>query len=239
MRLPLRFIPIALTALSLFVLNTAATAAPIFSTSIVADAGDVANFGGTVLAARNLGGGPNAGTATINGISFDDQAFGEAGVFSSSNWAASPSDIDPTDKFSGDLQKLLGSLIFDPAAGGTQDSTLTFENLVVGIAYDLQLFMHNDINATGINVRVFHDASSTSLITSNPQGTALKIGVSFVADASSFALRFDNTSDSEPDRHILNGFVLQTAAVPEPGTLGLLGAALFMVGAVRRASVAS
>ena len=198
-----------------------ANAAPVFSASTITGDASILNTG-TVIAANNLGGGAQA--VTVNGISFGNSAAGL------SNWANGGGDFS-NDPFSANLDALLSSLVFVPNGS---PATLTIGGLTIGQSYNLQLLFSNDLNSTGNDISVTVQGSSYQLLNWIP--SALDLSVDFVADSTSVVTTFFGGSASEPQRPVLNGYVLQTASatVPEPASLGLLALGLGALGFARR-----
>ena len=107
-------------------------------------------------------------------------------------------------------------------------ATLTIGGLTIGQSYNLQLLFSNDVNSTGNDIDVTVQGISYQLLNWIP--SALDLSIDFVADSTSVVTTFFGGSANEPQRPVLNGYVLQTAsataAVPEPASLGLLALAL-------------
>lgn len=203
-----------------------AQAMPIFSASTITGDASILNIG-TVVAANNLGG--NAQAVTVNGINFGNSAAGL-----SSNWFNGGGDFS-NDPFSTNLDALLSSLRF---VGDGNPATLTIGGLAIGQSYNLQLLFSNDVNSTGNDIDVTVQGSTYALINWIP--SALDLSIDFVADSTSLVTTFFGGSSAEPQRAVLNGYVLQTAAaatVPEPASLGLLALGLGALSLTRRKTV--
>lgn len=202
---------LVLAALVLSCTNTV-QAAVTFTQGNVTSATDILHTG-TVIEANNLGGIRQA--VTINGISFGTSEASVAGMGDSGG--------DFSNQFAGNaaMDNLFSSLAFQFG----NSSSLSLSGLSVGSSYFLQLFMQNNINSTGTTSAVSLQNQTYNL--SNFGSAAEYLRISFVANATTQLVTFGKNSSNEPDRMILNAYVLQSdsAPVPVPATLPLLGIA--------------
>ncbi len=205
---------------------TSALAAPALTAGTIAGVADILNQG-TVLTAYNLGSG--AGAVTVNGVAFaagsDPIAAGLSGM------ANGGGDFSHQFTAGSALDQLLTGLAFQYE--GTSNLNLT--GLNAGQDYLLQLLFSNDLsgNNTGKNALVEVQGTATNL---NFTTNANYLRIAFTAQGSSETIQFGNGGFSEPERMVLNAYVLETGAVPEPGSLALVGLALVGAGVVRRQS---
>lgn len=204
-----------------------ASAVPVFTWSKITGVSDVINTG-TVLRATNLG---NAGAGnfvplTINGVSFDTNTAGLSGL------TPGGGDFNTEPAFAGtDLDTLLSGTWYAPGGG----SSLTLTGLTAGHDYTYQMFLSNDVNATGHASRITVQGQQFNL---NPtiypySGGGYSLRVDFTAGGTSEVVTFGTGSTSTAARMQFNAFSLQTATpASEPAVAALLG--LGLLGLVRR-----
>ncbi|MEI6891836.1 MAG: PEP-CTERM sorting domain-containing protein [Pontiella sp.] len=192
-----------------FLVIGAAQAAPITwgSATTVAGDADVSTVG-ELLYAESWG----LAAAGINGVDF---TLANTGNISYVGGAQPRSDNVPSGiTQSGGYYDLLRSIGYSADAG----TSITLNNLIAGHTYDVQLWSSD--TRYGATQNLWLDGSSSvSLSTRDGQYT---LG-SFTADATTQSITF-LTAESGSASGIINAVQLRTTAIPEPATLGLLGA---------------
>lgn len=195
-----------------------AQAAVVYSQGHVTSASDILNIG-EIVVANNVGGGRQA--VTVNGINFGTSEAGLGGMVDSGG--------DFSNQFTTDaaMDNLFSSLIFQN--GGNSSMTLT--GLIAGQNYLLQLLLQNNINSTGKSSAITLQGQTYNI--ANFGNGSDYIRINFTASATSETLIFGKNSGNEPDRMVLNAYVLERP-IPLPGTLALLSAGIAALGLRRR-----
>lgn len=198
---------------------TPAHSAVVYSFGAVTSEASVRNVG-TVISAVNFG--TPAPAVTVNGI-----AFAANTVSNLSGWTISGSDFSSQFAPGSPLDTLMSGLVFIPGSSGT----LALNGLTAGSTYLLQLFLANNINATGSPTRVTIQGVTDTENTGFANGNAYYLDAQFTATGPSESVTFTDVGA----REVLNAYALEAMdSVPEPVSLAVLGAGLLGLAGVRR-----
>lgn len=169
---------------------------------------------------------------TVNGVTFSPQLTGPTGwndpVFDTSIYTGGG--------VSGDFPPILDSFTFGdtPANPGTETLTLgTFESLIAGNQYLVQLFVSDDRTAA-LRSRTQDYLGGGNLSDPYANGFSYSLTGSFIADAATQDIvvrAFPGTGQTSASP-IINAF--QVRQVPEPSTLLLMGMAFCVMALTRR-----
>ena len=186
---------------------------------------------GTLLEALNFNGGTTASDydTTINGVTFSGLVSGggagdavwdnpSATYFSANSGHVVPTNLDKYTSGLSVYDALLSGFIYDSTDTG---DTVTLSSLTDGQEYLVQLFMANtDSGKVGVSMVVDKDESNefTSPTYDSNSANGFVINGTFTADATTQTFSMNNKGT---DGIQLNGYQLR--AIPEPGTLGMLG----------------
>jgi hypothetical protein len=221
-------------SLALGGLASAATTTFSPSYKLAVDGSNLTNLGGTVVDAANFT--HSGATPTLNGITFTAEDYRTAGAAigtidydylgTNGEWdlhyvsangetgrdsgRAAGQGILPTDAIYGFSNECAYA-----NCSATNVWTLTLSNLTVGEAYTMQLGFSFDGVRT-ITVTDVSSSTSVNVTYGGGAGTQMLPGT-FTADATTEAYTFSGSYND------IAGFTLQTAAVPEPASLAMLG----------------
>lgn len=221
------------------VIAASVEAAPILTSQLTNNESDIVNTGGTVIAAVNFGsqeavGGVSTLTVDINGISHEvasvstsdgDAADLIANVSTNSTFDGHFRDYRSTFVgYTGDLQNLIAGI-----AGITAPGPLTVDisGLTPGETYLFQGYWEAN-NVNSVVTVGFEETDSLTGISGNGMATL----ISYEFTAGDDTLNVSLTQTAGGDNPWLQGFSLQ--AVPEPGSMALIGLGGVMVLCRRR-----
>ncbi len=198
-----------------------AHAAVTYSSGQLLQTTDVLNVG-SVVSAVNFGPSGLDAAVTVNGV-----AFSGSTTVALSGFAISGADFSNSFPSGGPLDTIMSGLVFTTGQVGT----LTLGGLTAGSTYLLQLFMANNINATGANTNITIQGQNYTLNTGFANGNSYYIDAQFLATGTSETVSFNNIAN----REVLNAYALESTTVPEPASIAVLAAGLLGLARLRRA----
>ena len=231
---------IACASLALLVAGTVSAATITWGPAVdLTLSGTEVSTSGTLVQALNFGRGPNSSAfdTTINGVDFTGLVNGNTSNLwadpSSGNFSANTQNVGGSYSGLATYSTLLSTWLFSTDAAR---NTVTLSGLTSGQEYLVQLFMADSrTNQPQFATRfpVIDDGEAnefTGPVYGTNGGVGFVINGTFTADGATqtFTINNYNPGDNPGDPATQLGFQLnayQIRAVPEPATIGLLGAA--------------